>query len=246
MYYYQHHIGDYRKDTSHLSLLEHGIYRQLLDLYYINEQPLSTDHAITMRLICVRNADESKAYENVINDFFQEKEDGFYHKRCEDEIVKFHGKSEKSREAANKRWSNNAKDMRSQCGRNADGMPTNNQEPITNNQEPIKEHKARAPKYDFVKSLVELGADEKSIRDWLEVRKKKRAANTESSIDHLVRESAKANISIADAVLICATRNWQNLTAEWLQPKIQHQSRPEKFNPTAYVNRNRNVLKEIE
>ena len=113
-------------------------------------------------------------------------------------------------------------------------------------REDNKEHKARAPKYDFVKSLIELGADEKSIRDWLEVRKKKRAANTESSIDHLVRESAKANISIADAVLICATRNWQNLTAEWLQPNTQKQSRPEKFNPTAYVNRNRNVLKEIE
>jgi Protein of unknown function (DUF1376) len=40
MYYYQHHIGDYRKDTSHLSLIEHGIYRQLLDLYYITEKPL--------------------------------------------------------------------------------------------------------------------------------------------------------------------------------------------------------------
>lgn len=106
--------------------------------------------------------------------------------------------------------------------------------------------KPQAAKYNFAKKLVELGADEKSIRDWLEVRKKKRAANTESSIDHLVRESAKANISVADAVLICATRNWQNLTAEWLQPNIQKQARPEKFNPTAYVNRNRNVLKEIE
>jgi uncharacterized protein YdaU (DUF1376 family) len=134
MYYYQHHIGDYRKDTAHLTLLEHGIYRQLLDLYYINERPLSLDHATNMRLVCVRNADESKAYENVINDFFCAKDDGFHHKRCDEEIDRFTTKSEKARHSANKRWGVDANNMRTHSEGNANVMLTDNQEPLTINQ----------------------------------------------------------------------------------------------------------------
>lgn len=80
---------------------------------------------------------------------------------------------------------------------------------------------AKAQKFDFSARLSELGADEKSIRDWLAVRKVKRAANTETVIENLVREAAKAQISVADAVLICATRSWQGFEAEWLKPKAQ-------------------------
>ena len=29
--YYEHHLGDYAKDTGHLSMLEHGAYRIQLD-----------------------------------------------------------------------------------------------------------------------------------------------------------------------------------------------------------------------
>jgi hypothetical protein len=38
--YYERHIGDYLKDTAHLSLLEHGIYTRLLDVYYTRECPI--------------------------------------------------------------------------------------------------------------------------------------------------------------------------------------------------------------
>jgi uncharacterized protein YdaU (DUF1376 family) len=43
MHHYQHHIGDYRRDTMHLTLLEHGVYRQLIDLYYLQEKPLDAN-----------------------------------------------------------------------------------------------------------------------------------------------------------------------------------------------------------
>ena len=38
MHYYKFNIADYRKDTGHLSTIEHGIYRQLIDWYYLDEQ----------------------------------------------------------------------------------------------------------------------------------------------------------------------------------------------------------------
>ena len=36
MHFYKFHIGDYAKDTGHLTLLEHGVYRSLMDWSYAN------------------------------------------------------------------------------------------------------------------------------------------------------------------------------------------------------------------
>ena len=41
--YYPHHIGDYSKDTSHLTMLEDAAYRRMLDVYYATEKPLPLD-----------------------------------------------------------------------------------------------------------------------------------------------------------------------------------------------------------
>ena len=40
MHYYQHHIGDFIKDTSFLTNEEVGIYLKLIWLYYDTELPL--------------------------------------------------------------------------------------------------------------------------------------------------------------------------------------------------------------
>jgi uncharacterized protein YdaU (DUF1376 family) len=40
MHYYQHHIGDFIKDTSFLTNEEVGIYLKLLWIYYDTEKPL--------------------------------------------------------------------------------------------------------------------------------------------------------------------------------------------------------------
>jgi uncharacterized protein YdaU (DUF1376 family) len=134
MYYYQHHIGDYRKDTSHLSLLEHGIYRQLLDLYYITEKPLDKK---SIRLIGARTDQEIAMAELILNEFFEKKGTKYFHKRCDDEIQNYKLKSKSASESSKKRW-NNIKNLQ-----DANAMPTQsernaNQEPITKNQKPIK------------------------------------------------------------------------------------------------------------
>ena len=101
MFYFQHHVGDYRRDTGHLTLLEHGIYRQLIDLYYITERPLD---ASAMRLVCVRTADEEQAYKRVLADFFHEHNGKYFHKRCDREISRYKDKSSKATDSAKKRW----------------------------------------------------------------------------------------------------------------------------------------------
>lgn len=148
MHYYKHNIGDYRRDTSHLTLLEHGIYRQMLDTYYLTEQPLPLDHAKLMRLHCIRTAEEIQAAENVLSEFFIATDAGYTHTRCDTEISEFHGKSNKASESAKARWNNkhnknnditeDANAMRTHTERNANGMLTINHKPLTNNHKPIK------------------------------------------------------------------------------------------------------------
>lgn len=135
MYYYQHHIGDYRRDTSHLTILEHGAYRQLLDLYYISEKPLDAN---ALRLVCARSSDEVKAVEQILCEFFTLKNGKYYHKRCEDEILRFHSKSTKAKESANIRWNKNnnlqdANALQTDSETNANAMLTINHKPLTNN-----------------------------------------------------------------------------------------------------------------
>lgn len=104
MHYYQHHIGDYRKDTSHLNLLEHGIYRQLLDWYYLDEAPLPTDIKKIRRAVSARKSDEKDALDNVLADFFELTDDGYSHNRCEIELKRIYDKSEKARISVQARW----------------------------------------------------------------------------------------------------------------------------------------------
>ena len=143
MHYYKHYIGDYRRDTSHLSLLEHGIYRQLIDSYCLDEAPLTNDLAKLMRSHSVRSTEEQQALQNVLTDFFELTENGYVHKRCEKTIDEFHGKSDKARQSANARWnkennglqSNNANAMQTHIEGNANHKPiTINHKPITTNK----------------------------------------------------------------------------------------------------------------
>lgn len=147
MNYVQFHLGDWIAGTSILSATERGVYMDLLVRYYKEERPI-------MQTECTRIArayapEEQEAMHYVLETFFT-LEDGCYrHKRCDEEIAKAQAVTEKRKRAADARWAKdhkevskskqvecesnaNAMQMQSKC--NANGMPTNNQEPITNNQ----------------------------------------------------------------------------------------------------------------
>ena len=149
MNYYSLHIGDYRRDTAHLSMTEHGAYRQLLDQYYLNEKPIILDESKLMRSLCVRTADDMQAVKNVLDDFFIRTDEGYIHKRCDVEIEAFHAKSKSASESAKARWErvragNDANALRTHCEGNA------NHKPITNNHKPIK-NKVSVADDDFSK-----------------------------------------------------------------------------------------------
>lgn len=63
--------------------------------------------------------------------------------------------------------------------------------------------------------LVEMGCDHDHARDWLQVRKKKKADLTPTAWKGVEREAAKAGISIALAVQISAERGWIGFKSDW-------------------------------
>lgn len=84
--YYEHHLGDYAKDTGHLSMLEHGAYRILLDRYYSTEAGIPAAQAY--RLARARSDEERQAVDVVLEEFF-ELVDGVWHNgRADEEIAK--------------------------------------------------------------------------------------------------------------------------------------------------------------
>ena len=95
MHYYKRHIGDYLRDTAHLSLLEHGIYSRLLDVYYIQETGILAEQAA--RLIGARSEDERAATAAVLAEFFTLEGEVWRHKRCDEEIAKASAKAENNR-----------------------------------------------------------------------------------------------------------------------------------------------------
>lgn len=93
MNYYKRHLGDYARDTGHLSALEHGIYTLLLDWYYINECPIPDAKA---KRIARGNPEETQT---VLSEFFTETPEGWRHARADREIAEYQEKAERNREA---------------------------------------------------------------------------------------------------------------------------------------------------
>lgn len=66
-----------------------------------------------------------------------------------------------------------------------------------------------------LETLLSLGVEEQAAKDWLTVRKAKRAPFTETALNELKLEAGKAGIAIGQAVVICVKRNWQGFNATW-------------------------------
>lgn len=70
-------------------------------------------------------------------------------------------------------------------------------------------------KFNFKKSLIELGVSEQIVSDFLAVRKTKRAANTETAFNRIKSEIEKSGASANDCIKLAVERSWQGFKAEW-------------------------------
>jgi uncharacterized protein YdaU (DUF1376 family) len=107
--WYAFYPGDYGRDTAHLSLIEDGAYRRLLDYYYSTGRPLPGDVVQLHRICRVSGSKERAAVRKVLEQFFTLEGGVYRQKRVDAEIAKqaeYKEKlSESGRRGAQKRWS---------------------------------------------------------------------------------------------------------------------------------------------
>jgi len=84
--WYAFYPADYERKTAHLSLLEHGAYRRLMDHYYSTGNPLSTDVERLCRVCRAETNIELDAVAFVLKEFFELTDDGYFHERIQQEI----------------------------------------------------------------------------------------------------------------------------------------------------------------
>lgn len=176
MHYYQFNLGDYARDTQHLTEMEDLAYRRMLDLYYLKEKPLPKSVDQIARLIRMRSHNESIA--NVLQDFFVCKKDGYHNSGADKVLSRVQAKSERNRQAALKRWykNNNIEDanaLQTQSESSANGMQPKTQYPIPNTH--IKEDSAKqglppCPQQEILKVWKEVMPDKTQPRTWDGVR----------------------------------------------------------------------------
>lgn len=211
MHYFQFNIGSYRAATAHLSNDEDLAYRRLLDMYYDSENkiPLDTDWvARRLRL-------EPHVVRDVLNDMFVKHEDGWFHAKCDELIQQYHAMAEKNRK--NGRLGGRKKNP---VGNHLEthsepiAKATINNKLETNNNKQKRES-AVAPPPDV---------DEQVWKDWLTLRKAKKAPVTDTVVNNARKEAEKAGVTFQHFLMIWCARGSQGLQADWLKPAERGQS----------------------
>jgi len=90
--------GDYLRDTTRLSLIEHGAYLRLMLAYYGEEQPLPANPDELYTIVCAVTRVDQAAVRKVADRYFPVGDDGLRHNaRADEEISKGQHRSETAR-----------------------------------------------------------------------------------------------------------------------------------------------------
>lgn len=120
----------------------------------------------------------------------------------------------------------------------------------TNSNIPIEEDKSssvyntKAKKFDFLNALGEIGVSEPVARDWMAVRKGKKATNTETAFKSIEREILKSGRSAEECITLAVENSWSGFKAEWLLNQERTSARPNNKKVSVLEN-NMNVAEEL-
>lgn len=94
-----------------------------------------------------------------------------------------------------------------------------NLNPEDNNNSAVSEVESSLQKFNFKSALKKHGVPEKDATEFMQIRKAKKAQNTENAFDALLNESRKAGITLQQAIECCLKRQnpWGAFKASWYQ-----------------------------
>jgi uncharacterized protein YdaU (DUF1376 family) len=204
--WYPFYVGDYMRDTAHLSMLEHGAYRLLLDHYYSTGQPLPDDKKQLYRICRAFDEQEQISIDRVLQLFFKHdaKAKIYTQGKVQKEIEKKTDISEKRAQAAKNKGKNrpaNAMQMQSKCKANDDTSTSTST--ILSKDNIIRPADVSIQVWD----------------DFIQHRKNVKAKLTKTALDGIINQAKKAGWTLEDALIETCTRGWKSFKAEWVQGK---------------------------
>lgn len=97
--------------------------------------------------------------------------------------------------------------------------------------EPNNESNNIKEKFSFAGALKKLGANEQLISDWLQVRKAKKAGNTETALNGFMKQVEKSGLPLNTVLEICVIRSWQGFNVDWLKNIDLSEFQPKQATP---------------
>ncbi|MCP4438826.1 MAG: hypothetical protein GY810_07765, partial [Aureispira sp.] len=70
--------------------------------------------------------------------------------------------------------------------------------------------------FNFKAKMLALEVTTKTLDDWLKVRSKKKAVNSETAYKSIVAEIKKSGVHPQEAIAIAAANSWKGFKAEWI------------------------------
>lgn len=208
-------------------MLGYGIYWAIVEMLYQNANALRTNYN---RIAFDIHQSSDETVKSVITDFelFSFSEDGeyFYSESIERRLEKRNDKSEKARQSALNRWN------RSEG--NANALETHSE------SDAIKESKGKESKvnilleketkhtsFNFRKSLEEKSLDNNLVDEWMIVRKKLKAVDTETAFKKFISEVIKSGKTIDYVLKLCIEKSWRGFSADWIPYESISENNPE-------------------
>jgi uncharacterized protein YdaU (DUF1376 family) len=261
MNFYKRHIGDYIKKAGHLTLLEHGIYARLMDVYYTREAGIPEDKAA--RLIGARAKDEMQALASVLEEFFHLVDGMWVQNRCEEEIAATSAQADANRNNGKKGGRPKGKKSEQEPKNNPLGFNSDNEKNLSQTPDSrlqtkdVNDTASTQPELGAVDrpDPTAAGALSKAMRDTgimaqpadprlIALAEQGVQPETVAAACQAARQS-RPDEAIRPGYVFAILERWAK-DASTMQAAGAAEPRqanghavPEKFNPTAYVNRNR-------
>jgi uncharacterized protein YdaU (DUF1376 family) len=233
-------MGDYQRDTGHLSLSQDGAYRRMMDHYYSTESPLPIEKPLLYRICGAMDKAEKESVDYVASKFFVAHDGKLYHQRIDEEISKASEKIANLKANGASGGVESGKQRLTKIEANASAnveAKTNNTNTNTNTK-PIGLEKHTAQPLAVLPDWL----PERIWDDWVAHRKSIRAKLTPRAAVLCIEKLAELRGAGNDPVAVIEQ---SIMSGKWtgLFPLKNTQNQPQKsgkFDPTAFINRHRN------
>lgn len=126
------------------------------------------------------------------------------------DLIKYEAIRIKNKENADKRW----QDYNATA---SDRIPVDANYADSDSDSDNVIDKGKLNKFNFKKSLIELGVLESIVSDWLKVRSKKKCVNTEIAFESIKTQIELSRISANECIKKAVEKSWAGFEAQWIE-----------------------------